>query len=236
MLHAGQERQCSHCLRSEGDCPGAGVGKVCYKIGTARGLMADYMKHLFLHHSYMSLKMKYSQVQFPLLGSKGHASDGFGHIVEVEKGLDDTEPASDDPSTSTRDANRIADLEAELSVTRDKLDKARAPKVIAFDVPQELFDYDESSDEIFVKDEAGFDSFVDLKCTAQVDRDLRKDQLRNKMLHQVKQIERRKRNLSTGSLTSLDSPSRRRGRSTDSTGRAGVDPKQSRQHSQPALP
>ena len=87
-----------------------------------------------------------------------------------------------------------------------------------------------------MKDEAGFDNFVDSKCTAQpqVDRDSRKDILRNKMLHQVKQIERRKRNLSTGSLISLDSPSRRRGRSTESTGRDGVDPKQSRQYSQPA--
>ena len=106
--------------------------------------------------------------------------------------------------------------------------------MIAFDVPSESFDFDETNDEIFVKDEAAFDSFVDGKCTGQVDRDSRKDVLRNKMLHQVKQIERRKRNLSTGSLTSLDSPSRRRGRSTESTGRAGVDPKQSRQHSQPA--
>ena len=116
-------------------------------------------------------------------------------------------------------------------VNRDKLDKAIKPKVIAFDVPSESFDYDETNDEIFVKDEA---AFVGGKCTAQVDRDSRKDLLNYKMLHQVKQIERRKINLCTGSLTSLDSPSRRRGRSTESTGRDGVDPKQSCQHSQPA--
>ena len=43
-----------HCLRREGDCPGAGVGKVCFRLGTGRGLMADYMKHLYLQHNYMS--------------------------------------------------------------------------------------------------------------------------------------------------------------------------------------
>ena len=28
VLHAGQEKECSHFLRREVDCPGAGVGKV----------------------------------------------------------------------------------------------------------------------------------------------------------------------------------------------------------------
>jgi hypothetical protein len=46
VLHAGQVQQCSHCLRRADSCPGAGVGKVCEKLGTSRGLIGDYMQHL----------------------------------------------------------------------------------------------------------------------------------------------------------------------------------------------
>ena len=67
VLHAGQEKQCSHCLKREGDCPGVGVGKVCFRMGTPRGLMADYMKHLKLQHNYMSMKMKFHEQEFPSL-------------------------------------------------------------------------------------------------------------------------------------------------------------------------
>jgi hypothetical protein len=83
VLHAGQEQQCSHCLRRENNCPGAGVGKLCQKKGTARGLIGDYMKHLKVQHGYMSLKMKYHQTEFPSLG--GQAGDGFKHMVEADK-------------------------------------------------------------------------------------------------------------------------------------------------------
>jgi hypothetical protein len=58
-------------------------------MGTSRGQMGDYMKHLYIHHNYMSMKMKFNQIQFPQLGSKGQASDGFGHIVESEKNVDE---------------------------------------------------------------------------------------------------------------------------------------------------
>ena len=37
----GQEQQCSQCLRRASSCPGVGVGKVCQKKGTARGLISD---------------------------------------------------------------------------------------------------------------------------------------------------------------------------------------------------
>ena len=61
--------------------------------------------------------------------------------------------------------------------------------------------------------------------------------MKNKMLDQVRQLERRKRNLSSdsiSSLTFLDSPARRRHRSSESGGRDDLDPKQSRlSHSQP---
>ena len=120
--------------------------------------------------------------------------------------------------------------------TKSRLERVGRPKVVrAFDVPRELFDYDEVNDEIIVTDETGFDKFVDSKCIAQDDRDQKKVELKNRMLDQVKQIERRKRSLSVGSLTSLDSPSRIRSRSNDSAEKVGGDPKQSRlANSQPA--
>ena len=229
VLHTGQEKQCSHCLRREADCPGAGVGKVCYKMGTSRGQMGDYMKHLYIHHNYMSMKMKFNQIQFPQLGSKGQASDGFGHIVESEKNVDEIEIAVE--PVQRNDANeRIAELEAELSEAKSKLERAGRPRVVryAFDVPLEIFDYDEEKDEVTVKDETEFETFVDKKCKAEIDRDKKKIDLRNKLLDQVRQIERRKRSLSISSITSLDSPSRRRDRSTDSIDGEGADAKQSR--------
>jgi hypothetical protein len=64
VLHAGQEQQCSHCLRRENNCPGAGFGKLCQKNGTARGMIRDYMKHLKVQHGCMSLKMKYHQTEY----------------------------------------------------------------------------------------------------------------------------------------------------------------------------
>ena len=64
VLHTGQIQQCSHCLRRADSCSGVGVGKVCEKIGTPRGLIGDYMKHLKLQHGYISLKMKYQQQEF----------------------------------------------------------------------------------------------------------------------------------------------------------------------------
>ena len=221
VLHTGQEKQCSHCLKRESDCAGAGVGKVCSQLGTARGLMGDYMRHLYLQHNYMSLKMKYNQVQFPLLGSRAHANDGFGHISESEKSMDNIEVACD-PAKTEDDARRIAELEAQLSETRNKLDKANRKVVKTLDVPQDMFEYDELNDEIFVRNEEEFDKLIDNKCMDSEDRERKKLELRNKLLHQVKHIERRKRNLSIGSIVSLESPSRRRARSP--TGSPGCSP------------
>ena len=165
VLHTGQERQCSHCLRTEGDCPGAGVGRVCYKMGTARGEMKDYMKHLYIKHNYMSMKMKFNQIQFPELGSKNHENDGFWHILEPEEPTEDV-VTEDKPSEA---AEKIAELEAELAKTKAKLN-AKPRFLRTFDIPQDLFDYDEARDEIFVRDEEEFASFVESKCVDQVDR------------------------------------------------------------------
>ena len=34
VLHPGQTKQCSHCLRREDSCPVGGVGKLCKEKGT----------------------------------------------------------------------------------------------------------------------------------------------------------------------------------------------------------
>jgi hypothetical protein len=116
---------------------------------------------------HVILKMKFTQIQFPLLGTKGTASDGFGHIIEAEKDVDENEIGSELPKP-TDDGKRIAELEAELLETKSRLERVGRPKVVrAFDVPKELFDYDEMNDEIIVTDETGFDNFVDSKCIAQ---------------------------------------------------------------------
>ena len=233
VLHSGQEKQCSNCLRREGDCPGGGVGKVCVKMGTPRGLMADYMKHLQLQHKYLSLKMKFQEMEFPLLGGRGKVSDGFGHIIETEKEDEEVQSAQEpgfEVDQSKLKNDRIAELEVQLEETKAKLAEKNSNTWV---IPQQLFDYDEDNDSVIIKDETGFDKFLDEKCRARVNRDKRKADMKNKMLDQVKQFERRKRNLSVGSqvsLTFLDSPSRRRGRSTDSTDgdRDGADSKHSR--------
>ena len=59
------------------------MGKVCQQKGTGRGMISDYMKHLKVQHGYMSLKMKFHEMEFPKLGSK--SSDGFNHMIEIEK-------------------------------------------------------------------------------------------------------------------------------------------------------
>ena len=87
------------------------------------------------------------------------------------------------------------------------------------EIPKELFDYDEDKDSVIVKDETGFENFVDGKCRSRIDRHERKLEMKNKMLDQVRLFERRKRGISTGSMVSLtfcESPSRIRLRSTDS--------------------
>ena len=210
VLHTGQERQCSHCLRRENDCPGAGVGKVCFKLGTPRGQMGDYMKHLYIQHNYMSMKMKYNQIQFPHLGNKGQSSDGFGKINDSEKVIEENEEIGESVKNDAA-AEKIAELQEELKKAKEQLNSK--PRIVrTFEAPQELFEYDEKSDEIFVKDEEGFNKFLDAKCLAQGDKDKKKLEFRARVLSQVRNVERRKRNLSTGGGVSFNSPSRVRDR------------------------
>ena len=79
-----------------------------------------------------------------------------------------------------------------------------------------------------MKDEVGFASFVEAKCVDQVDRDKKKLEFRSRVLRQVKNVERRKRNLSTSSDISFDSPSRRKERPSAEDDQNGGMSKQSR--------
>ena len=73
-------------------------------------------------------------------------------------------------------------------------------------------------------DEIEFDKFVDKKCRSRQDRDKKKAELKNKILEQVKQTERRKRGLSVssaasvGSLAISETSSKRRLSSAESDG------------------
>ena len=88
-------------------------------------------------------------------------------------------------------------------------------------LPQVFFEYNDATDEVKVIDEIEFDKFIENKCTAGHNRESRKDDIRNKLLDQVKQTERRKRGLSVSSVASFalsDSSLGRRGRSNGSDG------------------
>ena len=92
VLHSGQMQQCSYCLRREDLCPGGGNGRACESLKTKRGRISDYMKYLRERHGYTSLKMEYTQGQFPALGARQDADQGFGHMVEtVETDLEAAE-------------------------------------------------------------------------------------------------------------------------------------------------
>ena len=65
--HSGQERQCSHCLRTmSGGCPGQGQGRVCKALGTDMCRMIDYMLEIKKSTGYESLKSAYIR-KFPSL-------------------------------------------------------------------------------------------------------------------------------------------------------------------------
>ena len=89
--------------------------------------MSDYMKHLYLQHNYMSMKMKYNSVEYPLLGGRGQANDGFGNIVEPEKHEESQEPS--EMMDSSKD-EKIAELEAQLQETKSKLERTSRPRLI----------------------------------------------------------------------------------------------------------
>ena len=59
VLHHGQTRQCSHCLKLSDVCPANGQGKACNDLGTPQMKMKDYMAELKTKTGYQSLKTSY---------------------------------------------------------------------------------------------------------------------------------------------------------------------------------
>ena len=213
VLHAGQVQQCSHCLRRADSCPGVGVGKVCEKMGTPRGLIADYMQHLKIQHGYVSLKMRYQQEEFPELQGKAHLSDGFAHMVETEE----TEAELEKTVANEEDTN---ELYKELMQTKSKL--ASAEKKLSFADPElnkvakltiaaSHLKYDEQKDILTVENEAAFTKLVEEHFKGQSKKPKKIQGLKNKVLAHVKVLERRERGLSVSS-----SGSDKRLRSNDS--------------------
>ena len=97
VLHSGQGRQCSHCLRRV-NCPTEGNGKACLNLNTPRGKISDYMRYLKEAHNYVSLKMKHKnrlEQEYPALGGKKPGQDGFSHMTE------DLEPELEEPHLET---------------------------------------------------------------------------------------------------------------------------------------
>ena len=235
VLHSGQVQQCSHCLRRADSCPGGGQGRICEKKQTPRGLISDYMKHLKLHHNYTSLKMKFQQEEYPLLSSPRTLGDGFGHMVENQDAEEEiTIPIIEKSGQIEQKDLRIAQLESQLSdqnLLKQQLTEAKARLNMSKTcvVPQQFFEYQAESDQVKTIDEEGFDKFVDEKCKFQKDREKKKNELKNKLLDQVRQVERRKRGLSISSAASIswsEFAPRVRARSVESDG--GGDSKHSR--------
>ena len=237
VLHSGQEQQCSHCLRRADSCPGAGMGKICVEKQTPKGMISDYMKHLKLHHNYTSLKMKFQQEEYPLLSAPRKLGDGFGHMVENDTAEDEIDLPNNDQNIDLAQSNaRIVELESQLSdqnLLKQQLTETKArlaANTKTFDVPQHFFEYIAESDEVKTVNEPEFEKFVDGKCKVGKDRDMKKAELKHKVLDHVRQVERRRRGLSISSAASIawsDSSSRVRPRSVESDG-GGGDPKQSR--------
>ena len=149
-----------------------------------------------------------------------------------------------DDQIEEKDA-RIAHLESQLSdqnLLKQQLTEAKARLNLAKSVvvPQQFFEYEEETDFVKTIDEVGFEKFVDEKCKSNIDREKKKTELKNKLLDQVRQVERKKRGMSISSIASIawseESSSRVRPRSADGEGGGdgGGHPKHSRAiHLQP---
>ena len=111
VLHSGQERQCSHCLRtmSEG-CPGQGQGRVCKALGTDLRRMIDYMLEIKQKTGYESLKSAYIR-KFPSL-PKCTSVD-----LRMEENKDENEDDADQQSSE------FENLEKKLRDTKTEYDQ-----------------------------------------------------------------------------------------------------------------
>ena len=212
VLHQGQTMQCSHCLRRSDSCPGGGKGRYCKELKTRRGEISDYMRHLKVHHSYTSLKMKFKE-EFPQLNSNKPHNDGFGHMKEVldedhdsidaEEGLskpDDNEKIlllqqqlSEANLAREQQVHEIAKLKTSITKQEESM-KVGINKSNKINIRVDNFVYDEDSDTLQVLDTIALDKELELHCTSlEKDKEKKISQMRNRVLSQVKGIERAKR-------------------------------------------
>ena len=112
VLHSGQDRQCSNCLKTfrEG-CPAQGQGKACKELGQKMTRMQDYMLALKTTTGYESLKAAYSN-KYPALGHSGKESE----IVTNEE-IDDDSVKNDNDIIDQKN-QEISKLEKELEEHR----------------------------------------------------------------------------------------------------------------------
>ena len=161
--------------------------------------------------------MKYQQEEFPQLREKTHLADGFAHMVEkvdiehdnLENLLNDGDP---DKTVQCESLNLDTNaLYKELMMTKSKL--ASAEKKISFADPElnkvakmtmdaNHLEYDEKDDTLTVKNEEDFNKLVEQHCQAKSNRPKKIAALKNKVLAQVKEIERRQRGISVSSAGS----------------------------------
>ena len=221
VLHQHQVKQCNHCLMREDSCPAAGSGKLCKERGTKRGEISDYMRHLKLHHNYRSLKLQYEESEFPALSSHRSINDGFGHMMENDQEEEDGLITVRD-SESDEMKEKIINLEKQLSestVIRQQQTheiatlKANAEKYnidlnksgkATVTISATNFIYDAEADALQVIDSGILDTELELYCTATTNRTGKIAQMRNKVLSQVKGMERKRRQRSS-SVCSVDS-------------------------------
>ena len=217
MFHSGQIMQCSHCLRRADSCPGGGKGKLCKEKKTRRGEIADYMRHLRIHHNYVSLKIKYKE-EFPQLDLDTH-HDGFEHMRELPEEsnhIDDKENPDDKAvivqiQKELSEANlareqgvhEIAKLKEQFLVVG--MNKSKSGEI---NIRADNFEYDPENDTLKVLDEAQLNLELEGYCTvSDKNKEKKISEMRRRVLSQVKGIEREKRGRrsSTCSVRSVNS-------------------------------
>ena len=116
VLHSGQERQCSHCLRTTTNgCPGQGQGKECKLKGTPMGRMTEYMLYISKKLGYESLKNKHLK-SYPVLGGKGPSD-----VDTPDDDADEDDEANDSDINILKD--KLKSVEKELEETRRTSDQ-----------------------------------------------------------------------------------------------------------------
>ena len=189
VLHPGQIMQCSHCLRRADGCPGGGKGRLCKEKRTKRGEIADYMRHLKLHHNYTSLKMQFRE-EFPQLNSNIPHNDGFGHMKEASDEDQESVVGEDrvDGNGKPEDKDRILLLQSQLSesnlareqqvheIAKLKASISRQDESMLvgmnksnsgqIKIRSDIFIYDEDSYTLKVLDDGILEKELELHCTA----------------------------------------------------------------------